>query len=119
MFQSTKRIAKGLLVFGLMALSITTLHQVAWLCGTGEDSCLVAAVTFGLPDYDTTLPQPQMNNALTTPETVAQTESFLAPIISFTQVFSVYLILIAVVFIAIIELLELKYLRRITKALKV
>ena len=103
-------------MLGLMALCVTTLHQVAWLCGSGEDSCLVAAVTFGVPEYDTTLPQPQMSNSLTTTETLPQTESFLAPYIPFAQVLSVYLILVGVLLIVVLEFLELRYLRKLTKS---
>jgi hypothetical protein len=113
MKSSARRVGNTLVVLGLIALTVSTLHQVVGFCGAGQDSCLLAAVTFGLPEYQPTYPQLTVDTALSTTQTMENGGGLITAMVSFTQAFSVYLLLVGVMIIAVLELLELKYLRQL------
>jgi hypothetical protein len=116
MKKSLRRIGTTLTMAGLLLLSLVTLQQVALLCGSGQNSCLVAAVSFGVPEFNVGTISPDLRYSGSTVDNAPPSSNVFPDVVEVAQVLSVYLIMIGVILLAALELVELKYLRQLTNA---
>jgi hypothetical protein len=118
MKKSLRRITLATLGVGLLALSVVTASQVIALCTAGQPSCLVAAVSFGVPEYTEASLAVSTTQAITTEAVATEVPTMTSLFISLLQVLSVYLILLSVMVLVVLEALELRYLRQLLKIQK-
>jgi hypothetical protein len=112
MKESLRRIATSTLVIGLLALSAVTLTQLVTYCGGGQSGCMLAAVSFGVPDYQVVPLAFETAQSVTTKSVSAELGVF-EVFASVVQAMSVYLILLSVVVLVVLEAFELRYLRQL------
>ncbi len=115
--QTIRRIGALLAVCGMVGVSASTLLGLALYCGTGTQSCMTAAVTFGV--IDTPVATVQLNQAPLAPLSSVTMSDQPTPLMFFGQVVqqtSVYVIMVGVVLLLILEFRELHYLRILTQA---
>ena len=116
MKKSVRRIAATMTVVGLLSLSFVTAYQAVSICLSGQNSCLVAAVTFGVSDYSSTPGLVTTTQSVTTPERARSVPTMLEFTFDLIQATSVYLILIGVILLALLEAVELRYIRMLLKS---
>lgn len=113
MKESFRRVASALGVVGLLAFSVVTVQQITQYCGSGQNACLSAAVTFGVIQTPTPTVNIATNHAAPTTAHTDTVPTMTGFLLTFIQVTSVYLILLSVVMLVVLELFELRYLRKL------
>ena len=114
MKESVRRIGVTLCVIGAVAIAIVTAHDLARYCGNAQDACLLAAVSFSVPEYQLAY-EGSVVTSQTTPSESSEYPSMLYEIFTLVKIVGVYLVFMGVLVLIALELMELHYIRILMK----
>lgn len=115
---SVRNIANSFVVLGVLALSLVTISQATSYCAAGTDNCLLASVSFGIPNTNQIPLLFDSSTYVSTTQYDLNNVSTVSMLLKVVQVTSIYIIMIGVALLIALEMRELHYLKKLVRLRK-